>query len=288
MKCNTATTKKQRTNKQTKKEWCSEHSWNVIDKVFPEIIHWLTLQWKYTLNENHFTDYFWKAWQKGRNTINNEDTPLPLKITLCKWTVDDVSLLHDFALVQNNTMTIDLVGAMLHASHSTNSATKWWTHWYKTVLACQTSMHIITLSDTVAKTGIMCVYGWLSITSKLLFGVLRIPPNEFCCGYNERCSRQPWHEQSHWRSDGWDASQLCYKAVPGSGLFLKHANVYNEPVIENEMCHLFGIAAPHLGWTNCINALCPVLQWGTMEPVQHKLGRWVGWCDQVWVFEEWW
>ena len=153
---------------------------------------------------------------------------------------------------------------MLHASHSTNSATKWWTHWYKTVLACQTSMHIITLSDTVAKMGIMCVYGWLSITSKLLFGVLRIPPNEFCCGYNERCSRQSWHEQSHWRSDGWDASQLCYKAVPGSGLFLKHANVYNEPVIENEMCHLFGIAAPHLAGptasTLCV-LFCSEEQW---------------------------
>ena len=34
-------------------------------------------------------------------------TLTPLKKPLCKWTVDDVSLLPDFALVKNNTMTID-------------------------------------------------------------------------------------------------------------------------------------------------------------------------------------
>ena len=62
----------------------------------------------YTLNENHFTDYFWKAWQKGRNAINkNEDTHNLLKKPLCKWTVNDVSLLPDFTLVKNNAMTID-------------------------------------------------------------------------------------------------------------------------------------------------------------------------------------
>ncbi len=66
----------------------------------------LTLQWDILLTITTSL-IISESKTKGRNTINkNEDTHTPSK-TLCKWTVDDASLLLDFTLIENNAMIID-------------------------------------------------------------------------------------------------------------------------------------------------------------------------------------
>jgi len=50
-----------------------------------------------------------------------------------------------------------------------------------------------------------------------------------------------------------------YKAAPGSGLFLKHANVYDEPVFEDEMRHVFAMQNSSVGVdAHCLLAKSPM------------------------------